>query len=254
MCGNVTPDALACAPVNFRGFLFLALVSVASAQGDGTALGALKLIPQGAAKRLARIEGRDAVASPERWYFIVHDPALPRGMREFVVAGGKVVASRELSQFAEAVSATDVVGSDAVKIDSDRVARLAALFAGANGGMVGSVNFELARDAAANAPVWRATVLDRIGDQLGVVTVHASKGGILGHDGFENEPSAELLNSVLPPQGASSRNAAAGKVLPAGRPEPTPSRSTARPTATPKPNIFKRMFGKDEEKPSKPAR
>lgn len=238
---------LRCAPVNFRGFLFLAFVSVAVAQGDGSALGALKSIPQGAAKRLARIEGRDAVAVPERWYFIVHDPALPRGMREFVVAGGKVVASRELSQFAETVSATDVVGSDAVKLDSDRVARLATLFAGANGGKVGSVNFELSRDVVANAPVWRATVLDPVGDQLGVVTVHALKGELLSHDGFENEPSAELLNAVLPAQGASSRTATGGRA------QPTVTR-VARPSPTPKPNLIKRLFGADEGKPPKPAR
>ncbi len=229
--------------MNFLGILFLALVSIASAQGDGTALGALKLLPKDAAKRLARIEARDAVAAPERWYFIVHDPGLPRGMREFVVAGGKVAASRELSQFAESVSATDVVGSDAVKVDSDRVARLAALFATANGGRVGSINFELSKDAAANGPVWRATVLNPDGDQIGVLAVNAVKGAILSHDGFENEPPAELLNAAQAGLGTASRNLPPGQKGATSQP---PAARVVRSTPTPKPNLLKRLFGTDE--------
>jgi hypothetical protein len=240
---------LRCGPVNFQGILFLALVSIASAEGD-TALDALKLLPKETAKRLARIEARDAAAIPERWYFIVHDPVLPRGMREFVVAGGKVVASRELSQFAESVSAPDVIGGDAVKIDSDCVARLADLFAEANGSRVGSLNFELAKDVTANAPVWRATVLDAAGDQLGVVTVHAVKGEILGHDGLQNEPSAELLKAAQPGKGLASRNSSAGKK--SGLSQPLAAR-VVRPTPKPKSNVFRRIFGADERKPSNPG-
>ena len=241
---------LTCAPVNFPSFVFLALVSVASAQSDGSALGALKLLPKDAAKRLARIEARDAATVPERWYFIVHDPALPRGMREFVVAGGKVAGSRELSQFAETVSAAEIVGGDAVKIDSDRVARLAALFASANGGRVAAINFELAKDPAANAPVWRATVLNPDGDQLGVLAVNAVKGAILSHDGFENEPPSELLNAAQAGAGASSRNPAAGQKGGASQP---PAARTVRPSPTPKPNLLKRLFGADDAKPPKSA-
>jgi hypothetical protein len=236
--------------VKYFGILFLAFVSIARAQGDATALVALKLLPKDAAKRLARIEARDAVTVPERWYFIVHDPALPRGMREFVVAGGKVAGSRELSQFAETVSATDIVGGDAVKVDSDRVARLATLFATANGARVGSLNFELSKDAAANATVWRATVLNPDGDQLGVLAVSAAKGVILSHDGFENEPSADLLSAAQAGPGTASRTSSAGQKGAASQP---PAARVMRQTPTPKANLLKRIFGADEGKPAKPG-
>ena len=239
---------LRCAPVKFHGPLFFALVSIVGAQDGGTALDALKLLPKDAAKRLARIEARDVTAVPERWYFIVHDPVLPRGMREFVVAGGKVAASRELSQFSESVSAADVVGSDAVKMDSDRVARLAGFYAAANGGRVGSINFELSKDAAVNAPAWRATVLNPEGDQLGVLTVNAAKGVILSHDGFENEPPAELLSSVQAGLGAPPRSPATGQK---GSASQASAVRGARATPTPKANLFRRIFGTDEGKPAK---
>ena len=187
---------------------------------------------------------------PERWYFIVHDPALPRGMREFVVAGGKVAGSRELSQFAETVSPAEVVGGDAVKIDSDRVARLAAMFATANGGRVAAINFELARDPAANAPVWRATVLNPDGDQLGVLAVNAVKGAILSHDGFENEPPSELLIAAQAGAATASRNSAAGQKGGASQP---PSSRVVRPSPTPKANLLKRLFGADDAKRTKSA-
>ena len=236
--------------VYLRAFLFFLSAFTATAQSDGSALAALKLLPKDAAKRLARIEARDAATVPERWYFIVHDPALPRGMREFVVAWGKVAGSRELSQFAETVSAAEVVGGDAVKIDSDRVARLAAMFATANGGRVAAINFELARDPAANAPVWRATVLNPDGDQLGVLAVNAVKGAILSHDGFENEPSAELLNAAQAGAGTASRNSAAGQKGGASQP---PSARVVRPSPTPKANLLKRLFGADDAKRTKSA-
>ncbi len=241
---------LTCVSVNFLGIFFLALVSVATAQSEGSALGALKLLPKDAAKRLARIEARDAATVPERWYFIVYDPALPRGMREFVVVGGKVACSRELSQFAETVSAAEVVGGDGVKVDSDRVARLAVMFATANGARAAAINFELAKDPAANTPVWRATVLNSDGDQLGVLAVNAVKGAILSHDGFENEPSSELLNAAQAGAGTASRNSAAGQK---GGSSQMPAARAVRPAPTPRTNLLKRLFGADDAKPPKSA-
>ena len=93
--------------VNFRALLFFACVSTAAAQGDGTALAAVKLIPKDAAKRRARIEAREGAPTPERWYLLVHEPTEKRGVREFVVAGGKFVTSRTLSQFAETLKPAD---------------------------------------------------------------------------------------------------------------------------------------------------
>ena len=223
--------------VSFRAFLFFILVSTAAVQGDGSALDALNLLPKDAAKRLARIEAREGTPAPERWYLLVHDPAEPRGVREFVVADGKFVTSRTLSQFADTLKPADVIGADTVKVDSSHVAKLAAAFAEANGAKVGSLNYELARDAASNLPAWKVTVLDPSGDQLGVLAVNATRGAVLSADGFEKSPAAELL---APPESVGS--VAAGGV----------KKPKATPTPTPKPNVLKRIFGGANKTP-KPA-
>ena len=216
--------------VYLRAFLFLLFVSTAAAQGSGTALDALRLLPKDVVKRLSRIEAREGTPAPERWYLLVHEPAEERGVREFVVADGKFVTSRTLSQVAETLKPADIIGADSVKIDSAHVAKLAAAFADANGAKVGSLNYELTRDAESNAPAWKVTVLDAAGDQLGVLVVNATKGTVLSSEGFEKSPASDLL---APPAG------------PAGA-EKTPGKKTKAPqaaTPTPKPNMLKRIFG-----------
>lgn len=225
--------------MHYRAFLFLLCAAAAGAQDELTALGALKLIPKDGAKRLARIEARDGAPGPERWHLLVFDPAAERGVQEFVIAGGKVVAVRGLSQFADRLAQTDVVGGDSVKVDSAQVARTAAVFAAANGARVGTVNYQLSRDETANAPVWTATVLDPAGDQLGSISVNALKGGILSHDGFEKEPEASLLD-VTPPGGAARTT--------------KPRAVTATPTPAPKRGLLPRIFGAKDEKPKTPPR
>jgi hypothetical protein len=213
------------------GLLFLTFASVACAQGDGSALDALKLLPKDSAKNLARIEAREGAPAPERWYFLVHDPGVPRGMREFVVTGGRIVANRIFSQFADGLKPSDVFGAASVKIDSREVARQAALFTAANGGRVGTVSYELLKAPAENAVVWRATVLDENGDQLGALVIHAGVGTVLSHDGFEKEPPPEPIRAG------------------------PPSRRSARPVATPvpRPKFFQRIFGANDRKPADAA-
>jgi hypothetical protein len=225
--------ALRCAPVHLRKlFLFLCISAVAHAEGG--ALAAIKLIPAEAAKRLVAIEAREGTPAPERWYLLVNDPGEQRGVREFVVADGRFVTSRTLSQFAETLKPADIIGGDAVKVDSTHVAKLAAAFAEANGAKVGSLNYDLARDAASNVPLWKVTVLDASGDQLGILAVNAAKGTVLSADGFEKSPSPA---SLAPPAAIASADKAAAKKTKA--------------TPTPKPGLLKRFFGKNE-KPANP--
>ena len=245
VAGKAGNPPLTSLPVNFPGFLFFAFVCAASAQGDGSALGALRLLPRDAAKRLARIEAREGAPVPERWYFLVHAPEVARGLREFAVADGRVAANRTLSQFADSLQAADVVGADSVKCDSDQVARLAALFAMANEARIGAIHYELARDAAVNGPVWRATVFDPNGDPLGVLVITAAKGAIVSHDGFEKEPAPELIAAAKAATVAASGRSAAPRAAIV---------RLATPSPTPKPNLFKRIFGANGEKPAKAPR
>jgi hypothetical protein len=129
-----------------------------------TALTALKLLPAGAAARVARIEGRDGDPAPERWHILVHEPAAPHGLREYVVADGAVVADREISQFAETLSAADVIGASAVQIDSDKAARELQQLASKNSVPVHAINYALQKGAAGKAPVWNVSAVDEKGE------------------------------------------------------------------------------------------
>lgn len=183
----------------------------------GGALEAVSLIPREAAKRLARIEAREGNPNPERWYLLVQDPETPTGLREFVVASGKIAAARLYSQFADKLTEPEVFGDGFLRADSDYCIRLANLYAAANGQKAVSFDYELARPSVATPapatpkgeatwPIWRLTVLDANGDQMGVLTISAARGTVLAHDGFEKEPEAHLLPPPPTPPPASVTN------------------------------------------------
>lgn len=176
--------------VSFPAPLFLLLTCAhLCAQTETTsALGALRLLPRGESKRLARIVARDGTPVPERWHFIVHDPKAETGVHEYVVAKGEIVASREVSQFVENLRAEDVFGGEALKINSDRAAKLAQQYALANNMTVAVMNYELKKEGAAAAPLWNVTCLDEDGTEIGRLVLSAGKGNVVSHDGFPIEP------------------------------------------------------------------
>ncbi len=169
------------------GALLGAAAMAAPAPVGGSALAALKLIPKGAAAKLARIEARGANPAPERWYILVHDPKEENGVHEYVVAAGEVVASRALSQFAETLTADDVIG-ETIKIDSDRAVKIAQQFAETNARVVADMNVELKKDGAGAAPLWTVTCLDADGNDAGHVVLSATKATIISHEGFDTQP------------------------------------------------------------------
>jgi len=53
---------------------FLLVFAAASVGAQAvTALEAMKLLPKGEARKLARIEAREGTPEPERWYLLTHD-------------------------------------------------------------------------------------------------------------------------------------------------------------------------------------
>lgn len=155
---------------------------------QATALGALKLLPRPQAEAVVAIVGRDGTPAPERWYVIVHDPAAAAGFRELVVAGGEIVASRTVSQFVEAATPQEIVGDKAIQVDSDRAAAIAQEYAFANNAVVTHIDYELKREGSGAAPLWIVTCLDDAGQRVGQVRITASRGTVVGHDGFAAAP------------------------------------------------------------------
>ena len=173
---------------------FLALLASAglghAATDSSSVLKAIKQLPRGEAKKIARIEARDGTPVPERWHILVHDPKDENGLHEYVVSGGEVVASRNISQFAESLKPTDVMGSSGLKVDSDKVAELAQQYAQANNVAIASLNYALSKEGADAAPLWNVTCLDETGKEIGRLVVSAGKGNVVSHEGFTAEPGA----------------------------------------------------------------
>jgi len=153
-----------------------------------TALQAVKLLPKDAWARLARVEAFEGAPVPERWHILVHDTREENGLHEYVVANGEVVASRAVSQFAEDLKAEDIIGNDAVKVDSEHAANLAEAYADANKVTFATYNYELKKDADGATPVWKVTCVDAKGDEVGRISISASKGTVVKREGFAVEP------------------------------------------------------------------
>ena len=102
---------------------------------------------------------------------LVHDPNDPTGVHEFVVTGKEVVASRSVSQFTDSIKPDDVIGVAAVKMDSDRVAKLARQYAQANNVSISRINYQLKKDGAGAVPMWKVSCLDENGNQVGELLV-----------------------------------------------------------------------------------
>jgi hypothetical protein len=193
----------------------------ANAEPDFSALGAINLLPKDAAARVARIEGPDGRPFPERWYVLVHDPATPRGLREYVIGGGKVIANRALSQFADSVLADEVVGSAPLKMNNDEAAGIAAQFARYNNQQLGGVRYEYFKSIDPPAPVWRLTSTDAKGKTLGTIVLHATKGTLLSFQGFEKSPMTPAPES-----------ATGVPTVQASEPSPKPAKKSASQTAS----------------------
>ncbi len=193
---------------------FFSLVFPAFA-ADLTALEAVALLPPGAAARLAYIQGRDA-----RWYFIVRDDAAENGLHEYVVADGRIAASRSLSQFVAKVAPSDVVGVDSITVDSDRAESIARDYAAEL--KPGKINFELRKKE--DAPVWKIALLDDSDKALGEVTLAAAKdGAVLSHRGFAGPPGKKTAKAAPSSKRRKPAPIAAGpEIAPAEQPTPRP--------------------------------
>ncbi len=230
--------------------VLLALIATdAMAQNANTALSALRLIPRPDVKRLARIEARDGAPAPERWHFLIHDPATENGLREYVVAGGDIVAMRALSQFAETVAPGDVIDSGALEVDTDKMAAVAGRYAEANGAQKFVMAYELAKNPATALPVWRITCADEARNRLGEIVFDPATGSVVSHDGFPKKPGGESQKTGTVRNEERPRERRTAVAPPRGTPREI---RRAEPVATPPEkrgptrkigNSFQRLFG-----------
>jgi hypothetical protein len=147
-------------------------------------------------------------------------------LREYVVAGGEIVASREVSQFAESVRSEDVIGSDSLKINSDQVGKIAEQYANANNQSVARMHYELKKEGAAATPLWTVTCIDTAGTEIGRLVISAGRGLVISHQGFHATPPSAVI--PLPPP---STSPVKPRIAPSSPLAKSSSRSTPIPVA-----------------------
>jgi hypothetical protein len=224
--------------------VFAAIVARAPA---ATALDAVRFLPKGEAKKLARIEGREGAPAPDRWYLLIHDELSETGLREYVVVAGEVVASRTLSQFAETLTPEDVIGGEVVKFDSDKAARLVQLYAAANQLTVTAIHYQLRKAGPDAVPLWTLHCVDATGKEVGRLVVSATRGSVISHDGFAVEPPLP----TPAPTPATPTPAPVAKAKPKPKIKPpapelptaTPIPMEAPPAVAERPGFFDRVRG-----------
>jgi hypothetical protein len=248
--------------------LTLCLTGVAAvAQESGkagrtmSAFEAVGLLPAEEQAALARIEGRDGTPNPERWHLLLYDPAGEAGLREITVADGKIAGSHPVSQFAQSLAKSDVFAGNSLLFDSVHVARIAQEYCRTNGVTAVALHYSLRKGGSDAAPVWTVFCVNAKGEELGHIVVTAGGGAVTFHPGFAAEPLPEQLLDRPRPAPLSTANAspdssrARPSTAPGPAPAPVPKRkpgssspatpgSPASPAgATPKPNLFQRVFG-----------
>lgn len=216
------------------------LLLAATAATGGTALDALRVLLPEQSKNVALITAREGTPEPDRWHVIVFDPASETGLREYVIAGGRRVTSRMVSQFAEKLSATDIVGPDAIKVDSDRAVKTALQYGMANSKTIAALHFDLRRNPADGSPVWTVMCADLAGTEVGRLVISASRGDVISHPGFATEPRLESVGERAATTPAPGRDRESPAVRKTFVPRKT---ATPLPLNTPKPPFLRRLFG-----------
>ena len=209
-----------------------------------SALNALRVLLPEQAKNVALITAREGTPEPDRWHIIVYDPDSESGLREYVIAGDRRVASRPVSQFVEKVSAADVLGPGAIKVDSDRLVKTALQYGVANNKTIAALHFDLRKGATDGAPVWTVICTDISGGEMGRLLVSATRGEVLSHPGFTAEPASEAPERLASAPAATPAPART-ESDPAPRKTAAPkTAATPLPVATPKPQPFlRKLFG-----------
>jgi hypothetical protein len=175
--------------------LIITIIALLDLARGTTVLEALEMVPKDDLGSLARIEAFDGTPVPERWHILVYDPESETGVKEYVVAKGELVTSRGISQFAETLRPTDVIGKEPVKIDSDKLADVAKEYAEANDMEFATMSYHIARQQGDAKPSWRVDCRDGEGKVLGSLMVNAETGDVLSHEGFAEAPSVKKEKS-----------------------------------------------------------
>jgi hypothetical protein len=200
-----------------RCLVVLSLCTLAAQAEPTSARQAAAAVPKLQQKFIARLSGKDGQPVPAVWTILAYDAKAERGLREYTVAAGTVVASRGISDLAEKLTAAETIGLSALQLDSPQLADLAFAYGDVNGLAIATLGYDLRKDGEDAAPLWRVTAHDAKGAALGELVIAAHTGVVISHEGFRLAPMPPDLQGAIasaPPKPTTRRAAAEGKEKP----------------------------------------
>jgi len=166
---------------------------------------AAKAVPKLMAKGFAGLTARGGTPGPERWLVLVNDEKAAGGVREFTVANGVIVGSKEGSDFAASLGAENRMELAKLRVDAELAADLAASYAAVNNVVAATYDYDLRRAGEGASPLWTIGIFEQSGARVGQIVIAADTGAVVTHEGFEAVPSpADVTASLAPVASAES--------------------------------------------------
>lgn len=168
-------------------FLLLFVASSLGAQERGTAYEALRVVGtqfhRAALSRVISVTGVDGDPQPVRWNVLIADRAAPAGMRELIVANGRIVSNRTPSGTVAGSTTGDTIKTSQLNLDSSGAFEVASYTADKS-----HQNFELVSYALRindrGTPTWIVTIQNQSRRPLGTIHINASKGNVTRVEGM----------------------------------------------------------------------
>lgn len=172
-----------------RSFLIFALIA-ASAFGQDeqpTAYEALRVVGtqfnRAAMRRIISVTGVDGAPQPEQWRVLIADQRAPGGVREFEIAGGRIVSERTPTRSVAGSTANATIDTAKLNLDSSGAFQVASHTADQS-----HLNFDFAsyilRTNDRGLPMWVVTLQDQERRSLGTIYIGANKGNVTRVEGM----------------------------------------------------------------------
>jgi len=165
----------------------LLFASSAFAAERGTAYEALRVVGtqfhRAALARIISVTGIDGDPQPARWTILIADRAAPGGVRELVVANGRIVSNRVPTGNVTGTAAGATIKTAQLNLDSSGAFSVASYTADKSHQNFDYVAYALRTNDRGN-PTWIITIQDSRRAPLGTIHINANKGNVTRVEGM----------------------------------------------------------------------
>jgi hypothetical protein len=174
--------------------------------GRDTAYQALRVIGggdnQAVLNHVIQVRGSNGESQPASWHITVDDPNARGGVREFEVAGGRVVSEHAPVRAYAGTGSSSAMDFKQLNLDSEGAFNIANQEAGKRHVAFDSVDYLLRGDEQTNAPLWVLKLIDADKVNVGTIYIAADTGAVIRTDGFTTAVRRDVQDTYVPPEHA----------------------------------------------------